>query len=327
MIILKNRGEIDVDLIRVMGVNVKESENPIGQFGTGLKYAIAVFLREGIEFSLWIGANKYEFFSEEKDIRGKTFSMCKMQGPFDSIDLPFTTDLGRNWDVWQAYREIDCNCMDEGGEIFISTSARGESGYTTFCVEEIDTRGIFLRDSSAPLLFSNDDIEIYEGESECIYYRGVRAKDLDRPSLYTYNIKRECDLTEDRLLCYDSQVERAINDSVAQMGSSNKSLIKSVVTAKPSHYESTLNMNYYTSAKPSQEFRETVKENEKEVSHGARSYLSEHTPKAPETRAQRRSKMMTRLEDFCRDFDLEWNIEYHPSLVQLTGDLLDEDGE
>lgn len=323
MIVLKNRGEIDIDLIRVMGVNVKESENPIGQFGTGLKYAIAVFLREGIDFSLWIGANKYEFFSEEKNIRGKAFNICKMRGPHDSIDLPFTTDLGRNWEIWQAYREIDCNCMDEAGEIFNAQSVRGEDGYTTFCIEEIDTRGIFLRDSAAPLLFSNDDIEIYEGESECIYYRGVRAKDLDRPSLHTYNIKRDCDLTEDRLLCYDFQVERAINESVAQMGSANKSLIKSVITAKPSYYESSLTMQHDTRVAPGSVFKEVAQENSKEANHSVKSYIADHMPKAPETRSERRTKMMRRLEDFCRDFELDWNIEYHPSLLQITGELLD----
>lgn len=325
MIILKNKGEIDIDLIRVMGVSAKDSNNPFGIFGTGLKYAISVFLREGIEFSLWIGANKYEFFTEEKMFREQSFAMCKMRGPHDSIDLPFATNYGRNWDIWQAYREIDCNCMDEGGEIYNADSVRGEAGYTIFCVQEIDTRGIFLRDSTAPLLFSNDDIEIYEGESECIYYRGVRAKDLDRPSLHTYNIKRACDLTEDRLLCYDFQVERTINESIAQMGNANKSLIKSVITAKPHHYESTLTMQHDTRVAPGNVFKEVAQENAKEANHSVKSYIAEHAPKVPETRAERRSKMIKRLEDFCRDYGLEWNIEYHPSLLQITGDLLDAD--
>lgn len=327
MIVLKNRGEIDLDLIKVMGVSAKESDNPFGMFGTGLKYAISVLLRESIEFCLWVGANKYDFFTEEKTFRDQTFSICKMQGPHDSIDLPFATNLGRNWDIWQAYREIDCNCMDEDGEIYNADSVRGEAGYTIFCIEEIDTRGIFLRDSAAPLLFNNDDIEIYEGESECIYYRGVRAKDLDRSSLHTYNIKRECDLTEDRLLCYDFQIERTIHESVAQMSSSNKSLIKSVVTAKPHHYESTLNMGAYTSVAPGQYFKQVVQENAKDVGHNVKSYITQHTPKAPETRMERRAKMMNRLEDFCSDYDLEWNIEYYPSLLQITGELLDAEDE
>lgn len=324
MIILKNRGEIDLDVIKTMGVNVKENDNAFGRFGTGLKYAIAVFLREQISICLFIGANKYEFYTEEKIIRGKAFQLCKMQGPHDTIDMPFTTELGQNWDIWQAYREIDCNCMDEDGEIFNADAARGEDGYTTFCIQDIDTHGIFLRDSAAPLLFSNDAIEIYEGESECMYYRGVRAKDLDRPSLHTYNIKRECDLTEDRLLCYDFQIERVISESVAQMSSANKSLIKSVVTAKSEHYESTLDMSNYNHVKPTADFKETVLENAKEASHSAKSYVAEHTPKAPETRDERRLKMMSAIESLCRSYDLEWSIEYHPALLQITGDLLAE---
>jgi len=52
MIILKNKGEIEIETITTMGVNVKECDSPIGFFGTGLKFAIATFLREGIAFAL-----------------------------------------------------------------------------------------------------------------------------------------------------------------------------------------------------------------------------------------------------------------------------------
>ena len=48
MIIFQNKGLIDVHAISIMGVSVKE-DNSIGFFGTGLKYAIAVLLREGIK--------------------------------------------------------------------------------------------------------------------------------------------------------------------------------------------------------------------------------------------------------------------------------------
>lgn len=324
MIILKNKGEIDIDLIRVMGVSAKESGNPFGIFGTGLKYAISVFLREGIEFSLWIGANKYEFFTEEKMFREQSFAMCKMRGPHDSIDLPFVTSYGRNWDIWQAYREIDCNCMDEGGEIYNADSVRGEAGYTIFCVQDIDTRGIFLRDSTAPLLFSNDDIEIYEGESECIYYRGVRAKDLDRPSLHTYNIKRACDLTEDRLLCYDFQVERTINESIAQAGNANKSLIKSVITAKPHHYESTLTMQHDTRVAPGAVFKEIAHEAGTAINSGARQYIADHTPKRVLTREEECGKFKKQLQDFCESHDLAGMIieEEGRVHVKLIGEII-----
>ena len=31
--------------------------------------------------------------------------------------LPFTTELGKNWEVWQAYRELHSNTLDESGVI------------------------------------------------------------------------------------------------------------------------------------------------------------------------------------------------------------------
>jgi hypothetical protein len=47
IVVFENPGEIDAAAIRTFGVSVKEGENPIGFFGTGLKYAIAILLRTG----------------------------------------------------------------------------------------------------------------------------------------------------------------------------------------------------------------------------------------------------------------------------------------
>ena len=47
MIVFENPGEIDIRSISTFGVSVKEGDNPIGFFGTGLKYAIVVLLRTG----------------------------------------------------------------------------------------------------------------------------------------------------------------------------------------------------------------------------------------------------------------------------------------
>ena len=43
---MNHTGEIEPLLIRTFGVSVKDSESPIGFFGTGLKYALAILLRE-----------------------------------------------------------------------------------------------------------------------------------------------------------------------------------------------------------------------------------------------------------------------------------------
>ena len=44
-IIFENPGTLDPRAITIMGLNVKENTNPIGYFGTGFKYGIAITLR------------------------------------------------------------------------------------------------------------------------------------------------------------------------------------------------------------------------------------------------------------------------------------------
>lgn len=45
MIVFENAGELDVRAATLIGVNVKESANPVGFFGTGLKYVLACVAR------------------------------------------------------------------------------------------------------------------------------------------------------------------------------------------------------------------------------------------------------------------------------------------
>jgi hypothetical protein len=317
MIILRNRGEIDLDVIKIMGVNVKDCDSPIGHFGTGLKYAIAVFLREGIELCMFIGKNRYDFFTEEKKIRDKAFRQCHIKGPYDVVELPFTTELGRGWERWQGYREIRSNCMDEDGEQLTDESPCGEEGYTTFCIGDIDTRAVFLQDMEVPLLYRSTQIEIYKGESDFIYYRGIRAKDLKRPSLHTYNILRKCDLTEDRRLCYDFEIEHAINETVAQMA--DKGIIKSVISAGSEYFESTLNMRSNSYVPPKAAFTEAVRECAN-VNPNVREYALHYAPKTPPTPAQERLIMLGELRSFCSKFNLDHIID--TDHVRITGDLI-----
>jgi hypothetical protein len=67
-----NAGLIDLDVIRVMGVSVKTNDNPIGYFGTGLKYAIATLLRTGHTVTLKRGGRDHEFSAQEgRTIQGQ----------------------------------------------------------------------------------------------------------------------------------------------------------------------------------------------------------------------------------------------------------------
>ena len=108
-----NETEIEPEVWSTFGVSVKNGSNPIGMFGTGLKYAIAVLLREGRHISITSAGREYAFDVVEKNIRDKAFNICRCNGK----DLPFTTELGKTWELWQAYRELYSNCLDEGGEL------------------------------------------------------------------------------------------------------------------------------------------------------------------------------------------------------------------
>ncbi|MAD98747.1 MAG: hypothetical protein Unbinned200contig1000_60 [Prokaryotic dsDNA virus sp.] len=191
-----NPGVIDLDVIKTMGVSVKETDNPIGFFGTGLKYAIATLLRTDHAVTLISAGEKYEFNKISKSIRGKEFHIVCM----NDEQLGFTTELGKNWQVWQAYRELYSNTMDEMG----SVSTHYKKDDTVFAVSgpEIDQvhaerGGIFLQND--PWIVGQG-VEVHRGKSEFVYYRGVRVHRLPEPSRFTYNLTCPMSLTEDRTL-------------------------------------------------------------------------------------------------------------------------------
>ena len=122
MIIHETIGLIDSRAFTTFGINAKPSTNsPIGYFGTGLKYAIAVLVREGLKVTVWIGTEPHEFYCEPSNFRGKDFSLIRMRRQrgvtrkWMATDLPFTTELGKNWKLWMALRELHSNTLDENG--------------------------------------------------------------------------------------------------------------------------------------------------------------------------------------------------------------------
>lgn len=201
MITFQNPGEIDLRAVTFMGVSVKENDSPIGYFGTGLKYAVATLLRTGHMVSLYVGTTEHKFGVREELVRGRPFNLIYM----NEAPLGITTELGKNWEPWQAYRELHSNALDEQGHTYYGRKEPSE-GTTTICVvgDGIDAafrdRGkIFLQ--STPL-WSDGSIEIHEKvRSAGLFYRGVKATaDYSQPYEFTYNVLMMSSLTEDRTL-------------------------------------------------------------------------------------------------------------------------------
>ena len=164
VVTFQNKGEMDLRGITTFGVCAKETDNPIGYFGTGLKYAIAVLLRENHTITIWCGKKKHKMCIKKSKMRGKEFEFCRR----NRIDLPFTTELGKNWKLWQAFREIYSNTKDEfDSHITDDPSIKPAKGLTTIKIEGEQFHNLYLNINSIILktkpIYEYKDLEVHEG--------------------------------------------------------------------------------------------------------------------------------------------------------------------
>lgn len=204
MLIFENPGELDLRLATTFGANVKEGDSPIGFFGTGMKYALAVAARTRTRVIIQIGLQVYELQVKPTSIRGKQFDLLFL----NDIQLPFTTELGKGWKPWMAYREFLCNALDEGGDVRVGNYPEPEAGVTRFCLVGVDFDTVhaqreqwFIPKEKKPWLVL-PGLELYEGKSDNVFYRGVAVGTLPLPTLAVYNLTQRVELTEDRTLKY-----------------------------------------------------------------------------------------------------------------------------
>lgn len=219
-IYFQNSGEIDPRLITTLGVNVKESDSPVGFFGTGLKYALAVLLREHHEVTIWSGEREFSFKKVQDVVRGKEFNFIHMieysnDAPPQTSPLGFTTELGKNWTLANAYRELYCNAKDEGGGVIVGAVPAAGSTLIEVCgsaFEQIHlTRDEFLLSPKlTPLSCSTPALQVFPIPSSQIFFRGIAARVLQKNSVLCYNIISSQELTEDRTLKYNYFVDQAL---------------------------------------------------------------------------------------------------------------------
>lgn len=189
-----------IEVLSILGLSAKVTDQPIGRFGTGLKYAIAGTLRLGGSVILRSGEATYTFSTRTASLRGQEYQSIYMHGPAGETLLPFTLSYGRDWHPWQLYREFFSNCLDEGGDV----SREPVRAQTIFIVEgldDVDHASIFLPKGKP--LFAADTAEIYDRPTTSLFYRGIRVRDLDKPSRYTINFLNQMQLNEDRLVTYE----------------------------------------------------------------------------------------------------------------------------
>ena len=224
-VVFKTPGLLDIRSLTVFGMSAKPNAegHPIGKFGTGLKMAIAVLVRNKIPVTIWIGKTKYTFETKATKFRDGEYDQIVMRTEVHGLnkilkkssrELPFTTELAKFWQLWQAFRELESNTRDEQGTThlisdqlpFNDVFLKGEDNETrilvsgeTFVQEYLDRDKTFLPDGLV-LRESDETIQVLERPSQHIYWRGIRVHDLpkEQPSAVTYNFLKDIELTEDR---------------------------------------------------------------------------------------------------------------------------------
>jgi hypothetical protein len=271
-VVFSTPGLIPIEAFTMFGVNAKpNSTNPFGFFGTGLKIAIAVCIRMGQEVVIWRGKDKYTFFLKQTDFRDKEFGYVRMKKETPSLSdrllgrpsyhsLPFTTELGKTWELWQAFREFQTNTMDEGGNTFIVNPGyhppEPEKSFVVvtgskFVDEYHDRHRNFLEDGLTERSESSGALQVLDKPSNHVYYRGVRVMDLKEEAKYTYNFLRHIELTEDRTAKYPFLLEAWICEHI--MTSEDEDFVEDVVGSRSRGYERSLGYRY-TDTRPSATF-------------------------------------------------------------------------
>lgn len=250
-IYFKNEGEINPISICTFGVNCKDSDNPIGYFGTGLKYAIAIILREGGEITIFNGLEKFEFSVKKETVRGKDFNIVEMNGS----PLGFTTELGKNWDLWQAFRELYCNATDENGGV-TDKKIKPKKDNVLIVVNLDSFYGCYNNIGEFVLntkpVFEGARCDIHAGNSNKVFYKNISIHKSREVSLYTYNIKSDLDITEDRTATHAWQIKERIANAL--VSSEDENLIFKVIHADQGTLEHSLDFDYDATNNPSEIF-------------------------------------------------------------------------
>jgi hypothetical protein len=202
---ISNNGVIDEKSLTLFGASTKRGDNSkIGFFGSGLKYAIAVLLREKIDFKIFSGLEEIKISTVKEKFRDEEFDVIEV----NDKKTNFTTQMGPEWLPWFSIREIYCNALDEvGAKIGVANKAKGELGktniYVTFDekISEIfnnwgnyfsEKREDLIQDIAATkndymvkgytkLFIGSEDFIVYRKGVQCYFKKGIK-------SLYHYDL-------------------------------------------------------------------------------------------------------------------------------------------
>jgi len=229
---IKNNGVIDEKSLYLLGASTKRNDSTkIGMFGSGNKYALAFLLRNDFELSIYAGTEKISISYEVEKLGIQDFKSIVVNGRNTGI----TTDFGKDWELWQAIREIYCNAIDEGGQtmeyvhevspkenethFYISTRPEISNFFANYDSYFGDQKEILFENKHGKILKKHD-------ENANLYRRGVKCLNTNKNSIFDYDFPN-IDIDENRLVKYSWKVDESIWRLIYSC--TNKELIKLIL--------------------------------------------------------------------------------------------------
>jgi hypothetical protein len=194
--------------------------------------------------------------------------------------LPFTTELGKNWELWQAFRELETNTRDENGVTTLEDwpdsrvpNLEGETSILVYGDKFVDEYLDMDRHFLVGGKIEREDVAVQVINKPCkhIYYRGVRVMDLKQEAEFTYNILQNVELTEDRTVKYTYLVEQLLANYI--VANEDPDFIRQVTRTE--RWEGRGLSYAYAYVSPSSTFRQHGRN---ATNPSAKKFLEEHDP-------------------------------------------------
>jgi len=202
-----NSNNIDTKAFFLLGASTKrDDDSKIGFFGSGLKYALAVLLRNNIDFKIYSNGKEIKIKTKKEMFRGVEFNSISI----DNRRTSLTIEMGIDWEPWFAVREIYCNALDEENCSFdLVDEIEEPSQGTAFFIRIDDSVKVLLdnwnnyfSNKRQDLIFEHNGNKLFYGKesSRIVYRKGVQCLSDGLNSVFHYDFKDGIEINEARTI-------------------------------------------------------------------------------------------------------------------------------